>query len=79
MKKETLLTVVVFLGVGFLGGYVYSARRNSNFREDAAASARKATPAPAPAQSNSSSSPDGVGMDLPQGHPAVNAAEIVHF
>jgi tetratricopeptide (TPR) repeat protein len=75
VKKETLLTIVVFLGVGFLGGYVYGSRKNSGFRTKDAASAV----APAPAEANASASSASLGMGLPQGHPPVNAEEIIHF
>ncbi len=36
MKKETIITAAVFLGVGFLAGYVYNAQRNAASTEAAA-------------------------------------------
>ncbi len=76
VKKETLLTIVVFWGVGFLCGYAYNAHRNSALMEKTGTNQSAVA---APTQANASASPDSGGMDLPQGHPPVNGAEIVHF
>lgn len=79
MKKETLVTIVVFLGVGFLGGYAYNAHKNSVRQRLPAESAQAGS---AKAQAGDASGPapeDNVAAGLPQGHPPVNAAEIIHF
>jgi tetratricopeptide (TPR) repeat protein len=80
VKKETLITIVVFLGVGFLGGYAYNAHKNSVLSEKIAA--RAATADSAPGQTPATpvaGSADAAGVSLPEGHPPVNAAEIIRF
>lgn len=78
MKRETLITAIVFLGVGFLAGYVFNAQRTS--RQQAASSSVAAT-----SSSSRASAPaaqDDPGQDasgLPKGHPPVNDAEIIQF
>lgn len=52
------MTALVFLGVGFLGGYMYDAHRNSEAQQASVAAA-----APAAAQT---------AQDLPPGHPPIN-------
>jgi cytochrome c-type biogenesis protein CcmH/NrfG len=77
VKKETLITIAVFLGVGFLGGYAYNAHRNSLMKQST-------TPA---AEQPANSQPDGpakvpgftAGIGLPQGHPPVDARQIMQF
>jgi cytochrome c-type biogenesis protein CcmH/NrfG len=79
VKKETLITIVVFLGVGFLGGYAYNAHQNSVFRQKLAlGSSAQQSAAP---QAGDSSNPPAPASDvgLPQGHPPVNAREITQF
>jgi cytochrome c-type biogenesis protein CcmH/NrfG len=76
MKKETLITIVVFLGVGFLGGYAYNAHHNSVLRQKIALNS---TAQPATAQSSGPALSGADGVGLPQGHPPVNAQEIVRF
>ncbi|MGH9396606.1 MAG: tetratricopeptide repeat protein [Terriglobia bacterium] len=95
MKKETLITAIVFLGVGFLAGFAFSAHRNSVQRQKAATSSALAAPAAqpgqadAPAASDTAASPNGstgsggtpgaIGSQLPKGHPPVNDAEVIQF
>ena len=84
MKRETILTAVVFLGVGFLAGYVYNAQRNSNPVESPtrapAASEQLQEQAPADATSDPAvgrSSPGARSGALPPGHPPINTATTV--
>lgn len=83
MKKETLITAIVFLGVGFLAGYVFNAQRNSASKQQPAASNVAAAPssqqasAPAAQDGADSASPDAA--SLPKGHPPITDAEIVKF
>jgi hypothetical protein len=81
VKRETLITIVVFLGVGFLGGYAYNAHKNSALRQKLTAdSAPDGSAKPqAGAASPPSSSPSTVSEGLPQGHPPVDARQIVQF
>jgi tetratricopeptide (TPR) repeat protein len=73
MKKETLITMVVFLGVGFLGGYAYNAHRTAVTRQVAAHATIT------PASNPPANSPSDASLGLPKGHPAVSPGEIVRF
>ncbi len=75
MKKETLITIAVFLGVGFLGGYAYNAHRTATAHQSAA----HATVAPSPASTTAATPAGDTSLGLPNGHPPVSPAEIVHF
>ena len=79
MKKETIITAVIFLAVGFLAGYITDAQMNWNGRQKAAQMAatppkcrRREAPLPPPA---------GGGMPqqgLPEGHPPVDTSAVIH-
>lgn len=71
MKRETLLTAVVFLGVGFLAGYVYSARR--------VPSSKPAPRVPAASAQAETNAPGDLASELPKGHPPLNSAEVIRF
>jgi tetratricopeptide (TPR) repeat protein len=68
VKKETLITALVFLGIGFLAGYVYKAQSTSNLAGGAAT-------APAAAPAGQAASPatnsDASTAGLPPGHPPI--------
>ena len=72
MKKETLATALVFLGIGFFAGYVYRAQSTQR----AASGAAPATaPASAPMAMGQAAAPatasGGSVAGLPPGHPAI--------
>lgn len=77
MKKETVITAVIFLAVGFLAGYITDAQMNWNGRQKAAAAAAMPSempPAGAPA------APPGGAMTpqgLPEGHPPIDIAAVI--
>ena len=78
MKKETILTAVIFLAVGFLAGYITDAQMNWNGRQKAAQMA--ATPSEMPPPAGAASAPAGGGMaqqGLPEGHPPIDTAAVV--
>lgn len=77
MKKETLITIVVFLGVGFLGGYAYNAHKNSVLRQNVTAVAEQAASGQTNPSATTSGSTEGIG--LPQGHPPVDGNQIIEF
>jgi tetratricopeptide (TPR) repeat protein len=81
VKKETLITIVVFLGVGFLGGYAYNAHKNAALRQKLIAeSASDGSAKSQPGGENPfPSSPDDASLGLPKGHPAVDAGQIVQY
>ncbi len=69
MKKETVITALVFLSVGFLAGYVYKAQSVSSAGEvQSAAAPSSSSPDEAPASSTSSGAS---GQALPPGHPPI--------
>src|ERR1019366_703817 len=76
MKKETIITAVIFLAVGFLAGYITDAQMNWN--------GRKAAPTAAPPSEmppiGAASAPMGGAMGqqgLPEGHPAIDSSAII--
>ncbi|MGH9356075.1 MAG: tetratricopeptide repeat protein [Terriglobia bacterium] len=81
VKKETLITAIVFLGVGFLGGYVYSARTPSAARSapGAASPANRASQASAPGPGAGKSASTEFASQLPKGHPPIDDAEVIQF
>lgn len=79
MRKETVITAVVFFGVGFLAGYIYDAQKNWNAQQKVASAGvprvRDEMPgreAGAP-DAASGATPQG----LPQGHPSIETAAVV--
>ncbi|MGH9325914.1 MAG: hypothetical protein ACRD2B_04395, partial [Terriglobia bacterium] len=77
MKKETVITAIVFLSVGFLAGYVFSARKPERLAASASVNARASAPSAAADAPNGAASVGVAG--LPKGHPPVTDAEIVQF
>jgi tetratricopeptide (TPR) repeat protein len=68
MKKETIITAVVFFAVGFLVGYITEAQISWSSRQKAAAAEGAAAQAP-----EGGAMPSG----LPEGHPPIDSAAIV--
>jgi tetratricopeptide (TPR) repeat protein len=74
LKKETVITAIVFLGVGFLAGYIYDAHQRS------AAPAAQVAPADAPPGAMAQAAPQAGAQEaagaslqgLPPGHPPIN-------
>lgn len=78
MKKETVITAVVFLAVGFLAGYITDAQMNWSARQKPAQSA--ATPSEMPPPGGAASAPAGGSMPqqgLPEGHPPIDSTAII--
>jgi hypothetical protein len=80
MKKETIITAVIFLAVGFLAGYITDAQLNWNGHQKVA---QTAAPSPdMPPAGGAASAPPGMGAGmpphgLPEGHPAIDPSTIV--
>ncbi len=89
VKKETLITAAVFLGVGFLAGFAFNAHRSARQRAAAVAAsgssaqAQAAASADSPSASGASAALGGsdaeISSQLPKGHPALTDAEVVQF
>ena len=78
MKKETIITAVIFLAVGFLAGYITDAQMNWSARPKAAQTA--ATPSEMPPLGGAASAPNGGTMPqqgLPEGHPPIDSAAVI--
>ena len=78
MKKETIITAVIFLAVGFLAGYITDAQMNWNGRQKAAQAA--AMPSEMPPPTSASAAPAGGAtpqQGLPEGHPPIDTAAIL--
>jgi tetratricopeptide (TPR) repeat protein len=78
MKKETIITAVIFLAVGFLAGYMTEAQINWNARQKATQTATAAPPEMPPA--SGPSAPPGGAMPqqgLPEGHPPIDSAAVI--
>jgi TPR repeat protein len=77
MKKETILTAVVFLVVGFLAGYITDAQLNWSGRQKALTAGATGMPSEMPSGSASGAAQGG-GMPtgLPEGHPPIDTAAI---
>lgn len=76
MKKETIITAVtaiVFLGVGFLAGYIYNAQRKSSVEPNMAPAGSPQPQDETPASAGTSaSSSGGTSAGLPEGHPPID-------
>ncbi len=78
MKKETIVTAVIFLAVGFLAGYITEAQMGWSTRQIAPQAAAPSTEMPPPATTapdpaNSAANQQG----LPAGHPPIDSGAVV--
>ena len=72
MKKETVITAVVFLIVGFLAGYVTDSQINWSARKRAPVAGSDHVHEQAPAGMPGSGAGAGMNQGLPEGHPPVD-------
>ncbi len=78
MKKETIVTAVIFLAVGFLAGYVTEAQMNWSAHQMAPQAAAPPTEALPPATSSSPpADPASNQQGLPAGHPPIDSAAVI--
>ncbi len=77
MRKETIITAVVFFAVGFLVGYITDAQLNWSGRQKAAVAGAGA-PAEMPGGGAAPNAASGGSMPtgLPEGHPSVDTALV---
>jgi len=76
VKKETIITAIVFLAVGFLAGYITDAQLNWNAQKRAASTPHvhgEATEGAAVPGAGGA----GMGQGLPQGHPPIDTSAVV--
>ncbi len=75
MKKETIITAIVFLAVGFLAGYITHAQLNSDIRQRSTInSGQGAQDNLAGGAAPSSGAPQATPSGLPEGHPPLDLA-----
>jgi tetratricopeptide (TPR) repeat protein len=76
VKKETIITAVtaiVFLGVGFLAGYIYEAQRKPNAQPSLAAAGNPQPQNETPGSAGTSAPSSGATTaGLPEGHPPID-------
>ena len=78
MKKETIITAVIFLAVGFLAGYITDAQMNWNSRQKAAQTATTPPEMPPPGGAPSASAGGAMPQQgLPEGHPPIDSTAII--
>ena len=78
MKKETIITAIVFLVVGFFIGYITEAEFNWNAPEKMAPSSAAAGPAEAPGTGTPNGAAGRMGnAQLPRGHPPLEVANKI--
>ena len=76
MKKETIITAIVFLGVGFLAGYIYQAQTSFHEAQQKGAAS---TPMGMPASTSGAAPMGGAGGgtgQLPEGHPPIDTSAV---
>jgi cytochrome c-type biogenesis protein CcmH/NrfG len=76
MKKETILTAVVFLVVGFLAGYITAAQMGWSGRQKAVMTAASGMPSKAPGSPGMTQG-GGMPAGLPEGHPPIDSTLII--
>lgn len=76
MKKETIITAIVFFAVGFLAGYITDAQMNwsAQKRVASAPGARGGGGGAAPAAGGTGA---GMGQGLPEGHPPIDSSAVI--
>ena len=78
MKKETILTAVVFFVVGFLAGYITDAQLSWSGRQKAAMTATTGMPSEMPGGGSPvAAQSGGMPAGLPEGHPPIDSAAII--
>jgi len=76
VKKETVITAVVFLAVGFLAGYITDSQINWSAKKTAAITGsdhEHANPGMPPAGAGG----PGMGQGLPEGHPPIDTGAMI--
>jgi cytochrome c-type biogenesis protein CcmH/NrfG len=77
VKKETLITAVVFLAFGFLAGYIYRAQTSRGSMEVQLGGTAPAAPGDPGASGGSGTASGATPAVLPPGHPAIDDGAVV--
>jgi tetratricopeptide (TPR) repeat protein len=76
LRKETIITAIVFFAVGFLAGYIYDAQKNWNAQRAAASAPHVRDEAPGEATAAGGTG-GGMGQALPEGHPPIDTSAVI--
>jgi cytochrome c-type biogenesis protein CcmH/NrfG len=81
MRKETVITAIVFCGVGFLAGYIYDSQKNWNAPPRSASASSPISPDVSAAGSTAAQggTSGGIPQGLPEGHPPVDNTAIIQL
>jgi predicted Zn-dependent protease len=78
VKKETMLTAIVCLVVGFVAGYIYQAQTSFRSAQQRAVSGMPhLSEEQTGAAATPSGPPAGMGQGLPEGHPPIDTSAVV--
>ena len=77
MKKETIITAVVFLLVGFLAGYITDSQINWNAKKRAMAPSEGVHEQASAGMPGSTGTGDGSSQSLPEGHPPIDSSAMI--
>jgi cytochrome c-type biogenesis protein CcmH/NrfG len=77
MKKETILTAVVFFVVGFLAGYITDAQLSWSGRQKAVTPAASTMPSEMPNGGSAGTAQGSAPAGLPEGHPPIDNTLII--
>jgi cytochrome c-type biogenesis protein CcmH/NrfG len=77
MKKETILTAVVFFVVGFLAGYITDAQLSWSGRQKAVMPATSSMPSEMPSGGSAGAAQGSMPAGLPEGHPPIDSTLII--
>jgi tetratricopeptide (TPR) repeat protein len=76
VKKETVITAVVFLAVGFLAGYITDSQLNWNAQKRGSVAGSDHVHEQAPAGMPPTGG-GGMGQSLPEGHPPIDTGAVI--
>lgn len=81
MKRETIITAIVFFAAGFLAGYITDAQVNWNARQKATAATSSGSDGALPTgnPTGPATTAAGVPTNLPEGHPPVDTAAFIQM
>jgi cytochrome c-type biogenesis protein CcmH/NrfG len=77
LKKETLITALVFFILGCIAGYVYRAQSSASQAAGAGSSLGTEAPSAAAETGAASGNPGAPNQGLPPGHPAITDAAVI--
>lgn len=77
LKKETIITAIVFFGVGFLAGYIYDAHQSSRPQPAVSTATSPGTAGAGEAPGGAAGTSGSAMPGLPQGHPPIDVDSMI--